>query len=155
MPGAASVPETALPEEAGRTPPEPVFDGVDILLADDNAVNQKVMMFLLKKLGLRADLADNGFEVLRKLSERPYRLVLMDVQMPEMDGLEATRQIRDPASPVLNHAIPVIAVTAHALDGYQDICHAAGMDDYLTKPVTPDRLREVLERWLPERTAGS
>lgn len=154
-PGPASAPETGSPGEAGRTPPEPEPGAADILLADDNAVNQKVMMFLLKKLGLHADLAGNGFEVLAKLSERPYRLVLMDVQMPEMDGLEATRQIRDPASPVLNHAIPVIAVTAHALDGYQDICHAAGMDGYLTKPVTPDRLREVLERWLPGFPAGS
>lgn len=155
LPGGASVPETASPEESDRTPAEPESGSADILLADDNAVNQKVMMFLLKKLGLHADLAGNGFEVLAKLSERPYRLVLMDVQMPEMDGLEATRQIRDPAGPVLDHSIPVIAVTAHALDGYQDICHAAGMDDYLTKPVTPDRLREVLERWLPGFAAGS
>lgn len=150
MPGTASA-----PEEAGRPPPEPESGSADILLADDNAVNQKVMMFLLKKLGLRADFVGNGFEALEKLSERPYRLVLMDIQMPEMDGLEATRRIRDPAGPVLNHAIPVIAVTAHALDGYQDICRAAGMDDYLTKPVTPDRLREVLERWLPGSAAGS
>jgi len=135
--------------EGASTTPEPESDSADILLADDNTVNQKVMLFLLKKLGVRADVAGNGFEVLQKLTEKPYRLVLMDVQMPDLDGLEATRRIRDPASPVRNHRIPVIAVTAHALDGYQDICRAAGMDDYLTKPVTPDRLREVLERWLP------
>lgn len=138
----------AVAEGASATP-EPESDSADILLADDNTVNQKVMLFLLKKLGVRADVAGNGFEVLQKLTEKPYRLVLMDVQMPDLDGLEATRRIRDPESPVRNHRIPVIAVTAHALDGYQDICRAAGMDDYLTKPVTPDRLREVLERWLP------
>lgn len=82
------------------------------------------------------------------MAEKNYRLVLMDVQMPELDGLETTRRIRAVDSPVLNHRIPVIAVTAHALDGYQNICRDAGMDGYITKPITPDRLREVLAHWL-------
>lgn len=146
-PSAVPVAEAALPGEVAHPSSEPEIADADILLAEDNTVNQKVMLLLLQKQGLRADIARNGIEVLQKLAEKPYRLVLMDVQMPEVDGLEATRRIRDPGSPVLNHRIPVIAVTAHAQEGYQDICRAAGMDDYLTKPITPDRLREVLARW--------
>ena len=146
-PAAASASKAPPPKEDARPSSTPVPAEADILLAEDNTVNQKVMQLLLRKLGLRADIAGNGIEALQKLSEKNYRLVLMDVQMPEMDGLEATRRIRDPASPVRNHRIPVIAVTAHALEGYLDTCRAAGMDDYLAKPITPDRLREVLDRW--------
>jgi len=143
--------ETPLPPASVRPPPpEPEIDSTDILLAEDNSVNQKVMVLMLKKLGLKVDIAQNGREVLEMLQQKSYRAVLMDVQMPEMDGLEAARRIRDPASPVRNRQIPIIAVTAHAMDGYRETCRTAGMDDYLTKPVTPQKLREVLARWLPD-----
>ncbi len=135
-------------------PPEPEIDSTDILLAEDNSVNQKVMVLMLKKLGLKVDIAQNGREVLAMLQQKSYRVVLMDVQMPEMDGLEAARRIRDPASPVRNRQIPIVAVTAHAVEGYQETCLAAGMDDYLTKPVTPQKLRNILARWLLELKIG-
>jgi len=104
-------------------------------------------------LGLRADAVANGAEAVRSLELLPYDLVLMDVQMPEMDGLEATRHIRDPHSSVRNHGIPIIAMTAHALHGDKERCLEAGMDDYVTKPVSPAALAEALERWLPEEPA--
>jgi len=120
-----------------------------ILLAEDNAINQKVVAALLKKLDLRADTVANGVEALEALSSLPYDIVLMDVQMPEMDGLTATRQIRSPESAVRNHQIPVIAMTARAMKGDQEICMAAGMDDYVAKPLTIETLSAVLEKWLP------
>ena len=119
-----------------------------ILLAEDNSVNQKVALALLKKLGLRADVASNGLEALALLAKNDYALVLMDVQMPEMDGLEAAKRIREPGSGVKNPRIPIIAVTAHAVTGYKDSCLAAGMDDYLSKPIRVQQLKELLERWL-------
>ena len=119
-----------------------------ILLAEDNITNQKVAAALLKKLGLRADAVANGSEALHALETLPYDLVLMDVQMPEMDGLTATRIIRDPASSVRNRRIPVIAMTARAMQGDREICLEAGMDDYVVKPVTLQSLAKVLDRWL-------
>ena len=85
----------------------------------------------------------------------PYDLVLMDVQMPEMDGLEATRQIRDPQSAVQRHDIPIIAMTAHAMQGDRERCLEAGMNDYVTKPVSPQALADALERWLPRDDAAA
>ena len=119
-----------------------------ILLAEDNAVNQQLALGILGKLGLRADAVSNGADALRALETSHYDLVLMDVQMPVLDGLEATRRIRDPASAVLNHALPVIAMTAHAMQGDREICLAAGMNDYLSKPVQPATLVAILEQWL-------
>jgi CheY-like chemotaxis protein/HPt (histidine-containing phosphotransfer) domain-containing protein len=124
-----------------------------ILLAEDNIVNQQVALGILKKLGLTADTVANGAETIRALEIIPYDLVLMDVQMPEMDGLEATRNIRDPQSAVTNHAIPIIAMTAHAMQGDLERCIEAGMNDYLTKPVDPQTLSEVLDKWLPKEPA--
>jgi|GEM_PF-147288 len=120
-----------------------------LLLAEDNLTNQQVALGILSKLGLRADIVENGVEAIKALTNHPYDLVLMDVQMPEMDGLEATRQIRDPRSTVLNHQIPIIAMTAHAMQSDRETCLEAGMDDYVTKPVSPQALDEALERWLP------
>ncbi len=122
--------------------------GTHILLAEDNITNQQVALGILKKFGLRADAAANGLEALKALENIPYDLVLMDVQMPEMDGLEATRRIRDPRSKVLNHTIPIIAMTAHAMQSDRDLCLQAGMNDYVSKPVNPQVLAETLERWL-------
>lgn len=120
-----------------------------ILLADDNAINQQVALGLLKKLGLRADTVADGAAAIRTLSESDYDLVLMDVQMPEMDGFAATRVIRDQTSAVRNHGIPVIAMTAHAIEGDREDCLCAGMDDYISKPVALRALAEVLAKWLP------
>jgi PAS domain S-box-containing protein len=126
---------------------------VRILLAEDNITNQMVAVGILKKLGLRADAVANGAEAVKALETIPYDLVLMDVQMPEMDGLEATRQIRNPRSAVRNHRIPIIAMTAHAMQGDKERCLEEGMNDYVTKPVDPHALAEALEKWLPKETA--
>ena len=120
-----------------------------ILLAEDNITNQQVALGILKKLGYRADAVANGQEALQALTDLPYDLVLMDVQMPVLDGLEATRQIRDPQSAVRNHALPIIAMTAHAMTGDREKCLAAGMNDYVSKPVEPRTLAEALDKWLP------
>ncbi|MEI7989438.1 MAG: PAS domain S-box protein, partial [Chloroflexota bacterium] len=106
-----------------------------ILLVEDKIVHQKVALGILKKLGLRADVAANGLEALHALENQPYDLVLMDVQMPEMDGLEATHQIRNLQSKVLDHEIPIIALTANAMPGDRERCFQAGMNDYVEKPV--------------------
>ncbi len=120
-----------------------------ILLAEDNITNQQVALGILRKLGLHADAVANGVETLRALETIPYDLVLMDVQMPEMDGMEATRQIRKADSKVLNRQLPIIAMTAHAMRGDRERCIAAGMNDFLPKPVSPQTMIEMLTKWLP------
>ncbi|MBA4367296.1 MAG: hypothetical protein C0403_06615 [Desulfobacterium sp.] len=119
-----------------------------ILLVEDNLVNQKVALRTLTKLGYVANLADNGRKALDMLNENLYHLVLMDCQMPVMDGYEATAMIRNQQSEVLNHAIPVIAMTAHAMQGEREKCIEAGMNDYLTKPIKPEELSKMLEKWM-------
>jgi CheY-like chemotaxis protein len=111
-----------------------------ILMAEDNLVNQKVALSMLKRLGYRADVANNGVEVLRALQEKPYDVVLMDVQMPEMDGLEATRRIRGSGKDTR-----IIAMTAHALEGDREECLQAGMNEYISKPIQIEELRKALE----------
>ncbi|WP_340820774.1 PAS domain S-box protein [Methanolobus sp. WCC4] len=118
-----------------------------ILLVEDNVVNQHVAQGVLQKLGLTADVANNGLEAIEALEEVEYDLVLMDVQMPEMDGLEATRHIRNPESSVLDHDVPIIAMTAHAMKGDKERCIEAGMNDYLSKPIRMDALTGIFERW--------
>ena len=122
---------------------------VRILLAEDHIINQKVALSLLRKLGLHADVVANGLEVLEALEKMPYDLVLMDVQMPKMDGFVATRVIRDPTSAVLNHDVPVIAMTAHVMQGDEEKCLESGMNDYLTKPVSLQSVADILLKWLP------
>ncbi len=126
--------------------------GAQILLAEDNAVNRMVAIGILGKLGLKADTAANGAEAVEALKSTPYDLVLMDVQMPKMDGLEATRIIRSPESGVLDPGVPVVAMTAHAMEGDRQKCIRAGMNDYIAKPVSPERLADVLQQWLPPRS---
>jgi PAS domain S-box-containing protein len=128
---------------------------VRILLAEDNITNQQVALGILKKMGLSADAVANGHEAVMALGNIPYDLVLMDVQMPVMDGLEATGNIRDPNTAVLNHAVPIIAMTAHAMKGDREKCLEAGMNDYVAKPVSPQALAECLARWLPREGGGT
>lgn len=116
---------------------------LSILLAEDNTVNQKVTQKMLKKLGFRADVAAKGVEVLQALERQPYDVVLMDVQMPEMDGLEATKAIRQKCS----EGPKIIAMTASALKGDREMCLDAGMDDYICKPVRIQDLARVLKKY--------
>jgi signal transduction histidine kinase/HPt (histidine-containing phosphotransfer) domain-containing protein len=120
---------------------------VRVLVADDVVTNQQVALGMMKTMGLRADAVANGAEAIEALSRIPYDLVLMDVQMPHLDGLEATRRIR--AS--VNRRTPIIAATAGAMQSERDECLAAGMDDFLAKPIVPQALADVLTKWLPEQ----
>jgi CheY-like chemotaxis protein len=118
-----------------------------ILLAEDNAVNQKVALLILENLGYTADVAVNGFEVIEALERRRYDVVLMDVQMPELDGLDASRLIceRWPAA----ERPRIVAMTANAMQDDRDACAAAGMDDYVAKPIRPEVLVEALRKVPP------
>ncbi|MBW2108266.1 MAG: response regulator [Deltaproteobacteria bacterium] len=120
--------------------------GTRILLAEDDTVNQKVALHILRKLGYQADIAENGIEAVQALEKRRYDLVFMDVNMPEMDGLEATRRIRDPHSKVLDHDVPIVAMTALAMKGDRERCLEAGMNAYVPKPIQPQEMREAIER---------
>jgi len=120
---------------------------IRILLAEDNIINQKVALGVLAKIGYRADVASNGREVLTALEKTPYDLILMDVQMPEMDGFEATAAIRQKESEMGRH-IPIIAMTAHAMKGDRELCLEKGMDDYVSKPIQPKDLSAAINRQL-------
>ena len=118
-----------------------------ILVAEDNVINQKVVMRVLeKKLGYSADIVPNGKEAIESLERSDYHLVLMDCQMPELDGYEATRIIRNENSSVRNHNIPIIAMTANAMNGDREKCLEAGMNDYVTKPVNMQVLADAIKR---------
>jgi PAS domain S-box-containing protein len=123
-----------------------------ILVAEDNITNQKVVQTVLEKRGYRVDTVSNGREALHALSMVPYDVVLMDVQMPEMDGLEATARLREKETSRGGH-VPVVAMTAHAMRGDRERCMSAGMDDYVTKPVRPKDLLQVLAKLLGDPLA--
>jgi len=123
-----------------------------ILLAEDNITNQQVALGMLKRFGLSADAVANGSEVIHALATVPYDVILMDVQMPDMDGYQATQRIRAEGGPRCH--VPIIAMTAHAMQGDRERCLAAGMNDYITKPVSPQSLAEALDRWLPTDPAA-
>ncbi|MCH8512489.1 MAG: response regulator [Kiritimatiellae bacterium] len=120
-----------------------------ILLVEDNLTNRMVALRILEKIGLRAETAKDGFEALELTRQQTYDLILMDVQMPGMDGLEATRKLRRRGS-----RIPIVAMTAHAMKEDRQLCIDAGMNDYLSKPVSPRTLIHVLTKWLPKTPAG-
>jgi PAS domain S-box-containing protein len=119
-----------------------------ILLVEDNVVNQKVALGLIRRLGLEADLVNNGQEALDALCRKHYTLILMDCQMPVMDGYEATRKIRRGEGNVLDPNIPIIAMTANALVGDREKCLECGMDDYLAKPLTRDSMYTIISKWI-------
>jgi CheY-like chemotaxis protein/HPt (histidine-containing phosphotransfer) domain-containing protein len=119
-----------------------------ILLVEDNITNQQVAQGILKKMGLRCDVAANGREAVEALTHLPYDLVLMDVHMPTMDGLQATRAVRAMAKKEGRSRVPIVAMTASAMKRDRDKCFEAGMDDFIAKPVSPDALATLVARWL-------
>jgi two-component system, sensor histidine kinase and response regulator len=121
-----------------------------VLLAEDNLVNQRLAVRLLEKRGHRVVVAANGLEALQALEKESFDLVLMDVQMPEMDGLEATAILREKEKGTGVHQA-VVALTAHAMKGDREKCLAAGMDGYLTKPIRPQELDQLLEIYVARR----
>ncbi len=141
QPGKNSSVPAFCPEGGGKTP--------SVLVVDDNRVNRELVRLLLEKRGFLPETASNGREAVEHLSRKRFDLVLMDIQMPEMDGYEATAFIRDPGSPVLDHQVPVVALTAHAVKGFADECLKKGMNDYLPKPFSSNELLGVLCKWIP------
>jgi signal transduction histidine kinase/CheY-like chemotaxis protein len=154
---------TALAGQAATVPVRSSGAGIDhglgarhplrILLAEDNPVNQKLALRLLDRMGYRADVAENGLEAISALEGSPYDVVLMDIQMPELDGLEATRRIRRRWP---DHGPRIVAMTANAMDGDREACLDAGMDDYIAKPIAPEALQASLLAITPmtDRAAG-
>jgi PAS domain S-box-containing protein len=120
--------------------------GIHVLVVEDNAINQRVAVMLLEKLGIQPDVAANGREGVMKLRARPYDAVFMDCQMPEMNGYEATANVRLAAGP--NQRVPIIAMTAQAIEGSRERCLEHGMDDFISKPIKLDDLARVIEKWV-------
>lgn len=139
------VPVQSIPPDKGE-----IKRNIRILVVEDNPVNQRVAKIMLRKMGHRADVVANGKEAISALEISPYDIVLMDCQMPEMDGFEATRFIRQGGSGVHNPRIPIIAMTALAMEGDREKCILAGMSDFIGKPVQQRELAEKLARWLPK-----
>jgi CheY-like chemotaxis protein len=133
------------PMSTGRT--------LRILLAEDNVVNQRLVVRLLTKRGHSVQVAGDGQEAIRTLAQEPFDLILMDVQMPEVDGCEATRRIRAAERATGGH-VPIIALTAHAMEGDQERCLEAGMDTYLTKPIQSRELFRVIDALSPAARPG-
>lgn len=125
-----------------------------ILLAEDNPVNQEIAISMLESLGCQGAVATSGREAIEALSRSRYDLVLMDCEMPDMDGFEAIRVIRGQEAGAAGRHIPIIALTAHMLEDIREQCLMAGMDMYLSKPFTREQLHTVLVRWLPRHVVS-
>lgn len=121
---------------------------VRILLAEDNPINQQVAIRILAKLGYHSDVVKNGSEALEAIKEKSYDLILMDCQMPEMDGYVATAEIRKLEQINNKSPVPIIAVTAHSLESDREKCMTSGMNDYIPKPINIDQLATTIEKWL-------
>ncbi|MEM7095998.1 MAG: response regulator [Actinomycetota bacterium] len=148
--GTATLPMAAPKREAAEPREDSAFDGsLRVLVAEDNLVNQKIVTTMLNRLGVDPDLANNGREAFEMATSTTYDLVFMDVQMPEMGGLEATERIRERMADLPR--IPIVALTAHAMAEDRQRCLDAGMDDYLTKPLKLDALTTMLNRWTSAR----
>lgn len=124
-------------------------EGQSILIVDDNRINRELVRMILAKNGFRPHMAAEGGEALELMSKNRYSLVLMDIQMPGMDGYEVTAAIRGHASPVLDRDVPVAALTAHAMKGFAEECAKRGMNDYLSKPFSSGELLDLVRRWVP------
>jgi PAS domain S-box-containing protein len=132
----------------------PAFLNARILVAEDDSTNRDVALGMLRKLGLGADAVCTGAEAIKSLESTAYDLVLMDMRMPVMDGIEATRHIRNPRSGVLNCNVPIVAMTANAMESDRQLCLAAGMNDFVAKPASIAVLRDALKRWLPSEDSA-
>ena len=148
--------DTATGVTATRAPfaaPLARYENHRVLLVEDNAVNQKVARAMVKKFGCHVDTVANGLEAVKVLEEIDYDLVFMDCQMPEMDGFEATELIRSPDSAVRNHLVPIVAMTANAMQGDRERCLDAGMNDYIPKPIHQGAVAAALKRYLGDEDA--
>jgi len=150
---APTPPVAAKPKEAAETPESRELGGARILVVEDNSINQEVITLVLRRLGHSVDLAGDGREAIEAVQQRGYDLVLMDCQMPNVDGYAATAEIR--RSETKGARLPIIAMTAYAGVEDRDRCFAAGMDDFLSKPVDLDQLRATLHHWLKERAKAT
>ena len=144
--------EAPAPPAAAASLPLAQKTPLKLLVTDDNVINQKVLLSLLHRLGYRADVANNGVEALQALESAHYDLVFMDVQMPKMDGLEATKRWRSKENEYISsksrpRQTIIVALTARTMAGDREICISAGMDDFLSKPIRPEALQTVLEKW--------
>ncbi len=150
--GAHASPRAAAPPPGARPAMLEGVQGARVLLAEDNELNREVALGLLAEAGLAVDAAEDGAQAVRMVMEGGYGLVLMDVQMPVMDGYEATRAIRRTLDA---DRLPIVAMTANAMQGDREACLAAGMNDHVAKPIDPDELFAALIRWLPRRTGAT
>jgi len=141
------------PVDGNAKPKSVSFPGIKVLVAEDNPINQKLLGYMLENLGVSVQVADDGKSAYQKLEQGEVDLVLMDCQMPEWDGLTATRAVREREAKQGRARLPIIALTANAMAGYDEVCRDAGMDDYLIKPLREDDLVSTLVRWLPNRAS--